>query len=152
MEQPEFAVFNYRHAERAGMSRGRRAFFLLGLAVAPVVAFFAFPVGVIALPLPLIAYFGAARKLSLGTRYLLCGNSIVYYANVARLTLSEAQGKLSVESRNGKIFVLERERFPTGARKTDKVARNKAAKFGKVAGKIVDKVRKAAPAAELVGV
>lgn len=152
MEQPEFAVFKYRHAERAGMSRGRRVFFLLSLAAALIVAFFALPVGAVALLLPLIAYFGTARKLSLGTRYLLCGNSIVYYANVARLTLSEAQGTLRVESRNGQVFVLDREKFPTGARKSDKVARNKAAKFGKVAGKIVDKVRKAAPGAELVGV
>ena len=42
---------------------------------------------------------------------------------------------------------VERERFPTNARKKDKIAINKAAKFSKVSARIVEKVRRATPEA-----
>ncbi|MGB2881176.1 MAG: hypothetical protein WBC08_05310, partial [Rhodoferax sp.] len=83
--------------------------------------------------------------------YLLCGNSIVYYANVNRLTLSGANGTLRLQSQNGKSFVLERDKFPTGARKADKIKKNKAAKFDKVSSKIIEKVKKAAPRVDMIG-
>jgi hypothetical protein len=88
----------------------------------------------------------------LGPRYLLCGQTIVYYANVKRLTLSRGTGTLRVQSNNGQSFVLERDKFPTNARKADKIQKNKAAKFDKVADKIIDKVRKATTSADLIGV
>jgi hypothetical protein len=152
MDKPQFAVFKYRHEGHAGLDRVRQVLFYIGLAVALIATFADFPAGVAVFFAPLLVYISAARKLSLGTRYLLCGNDIVYYGNVTRLALSEKEGKLSVRSANGKTFVLERERFPTGARKADKIKKNRAAKFGKVAAKIVDKVRKASPAVELVGI
>ena len=93
----------------------------------------------------------AGRQLQLGPRYLLCGNSIVYYANVNRLTLSGANGTLRLQSQNGKSFVLERDKFPTGARKADKIKKNKAAKFDKVSSKIIEKVKKAAPRVDMIG-
>jgi hypothetical protein len=76
----------------------------------------------------------------------------VYYGNVRRLTLSQARDSLQVQSANGRVFVLERDKFPTSARKTDKIARNRAAKFDKVSGKIIEKVRKAVPNVELSGI
>ena len=59
---------------------------------------------------------------------------------------------MCVTSASGKQFVLERERFPTNARKTGKIAHNRAVKFDKVSAKIVEKVCKASPAVERLGV
>lgn len=152
MDQVEFAVFKYRHEGHAGLSRGRRWLFYIGLGVAVVATFADFPAGIAVFFAPLMVYITVAKKLSLGPRYLLCGSNIVYYGNVTRLAMSAVDGKLSVRSANGKTFVLEREKFPTGARKADKIRKNRAAKFDKVAAKIVERVRKASPAVELVGI
>jgi hypothetical protein len=71
---------------------------------------------------------------------------------VKRLTLTRGSGTLRVQSSNGQNFVLERDKFPTNARKADKIKKNKAVKFDKVADKLIEKVRKAAPGASLTGV
>ena len=47
--------------------------------------------------------------------------------------------------------MLERDKFPTGARKADKIKKNKAAKFDKVSSKIIEKVKKAAPRVDMIG-
>ena len=100
---------------------------------------------------PALAYLMAGKFLKLGPRYLLCGKSIVYYANVKRVVQSTAKGSLQLQSTNGQMFVLERDKFPTGARKADKIAKNKAAKFDKVSAKIIEKVRKANGDADVSG-
>ena len=64
---------------------------------------------------------------------------------------SSTKGSLHVQSANGQSFVLERDKFPTGARKADKIAKNKAAKFEKVSNKIIEKVRKANGDADVSG-
>jgi hypothetical protein len=86
------------------------------LAVAAIASVLAFPFGAALWLVPLILWFSGPRQLQLGPRYLLCGNAIVYYGNVTRLTLSRAQGSLRLQSANGQVFVLERDKFPTGAR------------------------------------
>lgn len=152
MTPTEFASLKYQHKDRAGLSRARRWFIGISLLVAAALAYRAFPPGAMLLLLPLIAWLSAPRLLLLGPRYLLCGKTVVYYANVKRLTLSPAQGVLRVQSANGQTFVLERDKFPTGARKADKITKNKAAKFDKVSGKIIDKVRQASSNVELHGI
>jgi hypothetical protein len=152
MTPTEFAIFKYQHTDRASPGQARRRFVYASSAVAAIASVLAFPFGAALWLVPLIAWFSAPRQLQLGPRYLLCGNAIVYYANVKRVALSRAQGSLRLQSANGQVFVLERDKFPTGARKADKIAKNKAAKFDKVAGKIVEKVRKAASGAEVSGV
>ena len=42
--------------------------------------------------------------------------------------------------------------FPTNARKSHKIAANKAAKFSKVSQKLIERVRHASPSVELSGV
>ncbi len=78
-------------------------------------------------------------------------NTIVYFGNVKRMTLSPAHGKLRLECTNGKAFVLERDKFPTGARKAEKIKKNKAKKFDKVSSKIMEKVRAASANVVLIG-
>lgn len=152
MTPTEFARFKYTHTEAVTRSRARTLFVVTSLAVAVLVmGLFAFLLGLVMLVVPLVAWMTAPRQLLLGPRYLLCGTAIVYYGNVKRLTLSAAQGKLRLECLNGKTFVLERDKFPTGARKANKISKNKAAKFDKVSAKIVDKVRNASRNAVLIG-
>lgn len=151
MTPTKFATFKYRHADRSNPSPERRWFAYGCLAVAVLTTLLAFPVGAVTLLVPLIAWLSAPRQLQMGPRYLLCGEAIVYYANVKRATVSKAKGSLQLQSANGQVFVLERDKFPTGARKADKIAKNKAAKFDKVSAKLLEKIRKANAAAEVVG-
>ena len=155
MTPTEFAQFKYQHADAAVRSVARLWFvgislgvglFLLSMRSVPL------PLALFAMAVPAVAWFSASRHLLLGPRYLLCGKAIVYYANVKHLSLSRTSGTLRVQSNNGQSFVLERDKFPTAARKAAKIKKNKAAKFDKVADKIIEKVRKAAPGADLSGV
>lgn len=155
MTPTEFSQFKYQHGDTAIRSRTRRWFTGISLGVALLVivsGYLEFPVSLVTLLVPLIAWTTAGRHLLLGPRYLLCGQTIVYYANVKRLTLSRGTGTLRVQSNNGQNFVLERDKFPTNARKADKIQKNKAAKFDKVADKIIEKVRKSNTHADLIGV
>lgn len=152
MTPTEFASFKYQHNDKAGLTRARRWFIAISLPVAAVLAYPAPIPGAMLFLLTLFAWMSAPRLLLLGPRYLLCGKTIVYYANVRSLTLSPTQGVLRMRSANGQTFVLERDKFPTGARKTDKIAKNKAAKFDKVSGKIIAKVRQASSNVELHGI
>lgn len=151
MTPTEFATFKYQHTDPASRSKQRMVFAGASLVVALLATVIAFPFGAVSLLVPVIAWFSAPRQLLLGPRYLLCGNAIVYFGNVKRMTFAPKQGKLRLECTSGKAFVLERDKFPTGARKADKIAKNKAKKFDKVSGKIMDKVRAASANVVLIG-
>jgi len=152
MTPTAFANFKYQHTDAVSRSPARVGFAIASLCLALLaMGLFAFPVGAVMLVVPLVAWLSAQRQLLLGPRYLLCGNTIVYYGNVKRVTLSASHGKLRIECNNGKAFVLERDKFPTGARKTDKIAKNKAKKFDKVSSKIMEKVRAASANVVLIG-
>lgn len=152
MTPTEFATFKYQHTDGVSRSKQRTMFAAASLAVAVVaIALTGSPAAMGLLVVPAIAWFSVPRQLLLGPRYLLCGNAIVYFGNVKRMTLTRSQGKLRLECVNGKAFVLERDKFPTGARKKDKIAKNKAKKFDKVSGKIIDKVRAASANVVMMG-
>lgn len=152
MTPTEFAIFKYQHTDPATRSQKRIWFAGGSLAIAVLVNWFVgFGPAAALLVLPLVAWFSAPRQLQLGPRYLLCGNTIIYYANVRKANLSNAQGKLRLVCANGKAFVLERDKFPTNARKADKISKNKAAKFQKVANKVIEKVRSASAKADFSG-
>ena len=146
MEQPQLAVFNYKHGGRTRLGGRRKTFFLVSLALALIVAVVAFPAGLGAFLVPLIIFLARSGTLCIGPRYFICGDNIFYYANVTQLRLAEGEGRLSLQMADGKGFVIEREKFPTNARKAHKVEANKAAKFNKVTARIIDKVRRASPA------
>jgi len=155
MTPTEFAQFKYQHADAAVRSVARLWFMGISLGVGLILLSMRsvpLPLALFAMAVPAVAWFSASRHLLLGPRYLLCGKAIVYYANVKHLSLSRTSGTLRVQSNNGQSFVLERDKFPTAARKAAKIKKNKAAKFDKVADKIIEKVRKAAPGADLSGV
>ena len=147
LEQPKLASFKYKHGSRISLTGKRKMAVVVSLLVALVVGKLLFPFGLLALIVPAIIYLAGGRTLVLGPRYLICGDQIIYYANVTELKLSEAEGTLSLQTGKAVPFVIERERFPTNARKKDKIAANKAAKFNKVTARITEKVRRASVAA-----
>ena len=147
LEQPKLASFKYKHGSRISLTGKRKMAFVVSLLVALIVGKLLFPFGLLALIVPAIIYLAGGRTLVLGPRYLICGDQIIYYANVTELKLSEAEGTLSLQTGKAVPFVIERERFPTNARKKDKIAANKAAKFNKVCARVTEKVHRASVAA-----
>lgn len=147
-----FATFKYQHAHRPTLGVQRLWFIRISLALSLAFELLAVryhSIGLVLALMALIAWLSAPRTLQLGPRYLLCGQQIVYYRNVKSVTLSRAAGTLRILAHNGQTFVLERDKFPTNARKAEKIKVNKAAKFDKVAEKIIDKVHQTAPHAEV---
>ena len=151
MAAPNLATFKYQHRDRVAPPLVGLAVFLLVLAVLGYgiysdngfVIFLAIAGGVVA------SIKWPKRNIALGPRYLLCGNTLIYYANVRRMELTPGR-ELVLHWGDKNVFKLERNRFPTNARKTPKIEKNKTAKFQKVSGKIIERVEHAAPAAKLV--
>lgn len=144
LSKTTFTHFSYEHTDGVARSRQRMAFVGASLALALVaMVVFGVPTGAALLAVPLIAWVAAPRQLLLGPRYLLCGNTIVYFGNVKRMTLSPAHGKLRLECTNGTAFVLERRRFPRGVRTLEQLTKPKATRFDQLSAKIIAKVRAA---------
>lgn len=148
MATAQLNAWKYKHAGPGTRSRGQKllaAALLLGAVAAfrePPLAIFLFIAG-------LVALFAGSKKILLGPRYLICGSEIVYFANVERVDRDDVAGTLCLAAADGPPLVLERDKFPTNARKADKIARNRATKFAKVAERIVSAVHAANPAAEI---
>ena len=60
------------------------------------------------------------------------------------MVLSRSSGTLELFGADGPVLRLERDKFPTNARKPDKITRNKATKFEKVSARIIERVLHAA--------
>lgn len=88
---------------------------------------------------------GISKPLLIGSRYLIVGDRIVYYQNVTQARLDEEKQTLTLSSDRCKNLVIAAEKFPTNARKSEKIKINKTAKFEKVTGRILDRLRLAAP-------
>jgi hypothetical protein len=152
MEKTGFAVFKYKHAGPAGISDKRLKVCKFSAIAGLVMVFIFFPVGAALLVLALGAWLTAPKCLSLGPRYLICGDRIVYYGNVRKIDFELDAGRLTLQPTADIPFVIEQENFPTNARKSHKIAANKAAKFSKVSGKLIEKIRQASPSVELSGI
>jgi hypothetical protein len=152
MDRKKFALIKYDHGEPVSLSGARWAVLALILVAAAGALFVVPPLSFILAVVAFIVAFGQTRRLYVGPRYLICGGKILYYANIQRVSLEAGGERLVLSSSTGRVLVLEQDRFQTNARKPDKVVANKAARFQKVAQKIVKHVRRAAPHAELKGV
>jgi hypothetical protein len=155
MDGTTFATWKYQHAG-AGYRHRARAALTGALLVAAMVTGTLFADQTILPPiilfvLALIAFFHSRKVILVGPRYFICGDAIVYYANVTRMALDDRAGTLRLFTASGQGFTLERDKFPTGARKADKIAKNKAAKFAKVSASLIGKIQRASPAVETVG-
>jgi hypothetical protein len=88
---------------------------------------------------------GYSKPLLIGSRYLILGDRIIYYRNVSRAFIDKDAQTLTVVCERGQPLVISAEKFPTNARKPDKIRINRTAKFEKVAGRIIDRLKEAAP-------
>ncbi|HEX5803206.1 MAG TPA: hypothetical protein VFY24_09280 [Azospira sp.] len=150
-EAAAFAVFKYKHGSRTRVSPARRKWVVGSAVAAAVASLVLFPVGAALFLLPLAIWLTVPRQLALGPRYLICGEVIVYYGNVDKVVLDRKAGRLTLVASGDRRFAIERERFPTNARKSQKIAANKDAKFAKVAEKLIAKIRHASPGVEVSG-
>ena len=140
----EFSTFKYQHTE-AAIRSGKRWIFIgicVGVGLFVLIMWSKMiPLWVIPLVAALIAYFSAPKHLLIGTRYLLCGTTIIYYSNVTQCTNNLTT--LTIKTNKGQRWTLERDKFPTGARHEPKITKNKQEKFDKVSAKIIEKIKKA---------
>jgi hypothetical protein len=155
MDRKKFALIKYDHGERVGLGAVRwiALAVVLTLAVGFMIAIpplfpFSIMMGIVAV----VAITRQPKQLCLGPRYIICGRKILYYANIQSVTLKEDQGLLVLQSSTGQTLVLDQDKFQSNARKLEKIAAHKEARFNKVALKIVDRVQRASPNAQLKGV
>lgn len=154
MDATKFATWKYKH-DGAGFRNPKQRIFSGALLLGALIAQFRFHAPLASFPLfimGVITFFYAAKKIFLGPRYLICGSNIVYYNNVVRLALDEAAGNLLLVTAANQSFTLERDKFPTNARKADKIVKNKAAKFDKVSQNLIGKVLRASPGVQTTGI
>jgi len=151
MDEARFATWKYQHAGAGYRSRARLIWAAVFFAGA-LTAFRLPPLAIGLLIASLVLFFTSTKKIFVGPRYLICGQTIVYYNNVVRMTLEEGSGVLSLVTAANQTFVLERDKFPTNARKADKIKKNKASKFAKVSANLIAKVLRAVPQVETSGI
>ena len=154
MDKTRFASWRYRHGQPISFSPSQHRHLLIGLgitllawlAVSHAAAYvLAFLIAVYA-----VKIWPPGDRLLLGPRYLLCGNTLVYYANIRCCSLQPGP-ELHIHSGEHDLLVLKRDHFPSNARKAEKIARNQQAKFDKVCTRLREKVRAANPAVILDG-
>lgn len=150
---PKLGTFKYDHPDRTPVGWVN---WLAGLLCVPVaIAGFSVapPLGIAAGVATMIfwALRLPKRQIRLGPRYAIVGNTIVYFRNVRKMEF-KAGHELTLHWGKDRSLKIELSRFPTNARKADKIAKNKAAKFEKVSGKIIDRVLHASPTVELAGI
>lgn len=145
MAPEQFAIFSYHHDGAVGRSRPRVVFCVVTSVAVALASIAVSPAWALAFLVPFIAWFAVPKRLFVGPRYLLCGDQILYYANVVRVSQNRKEGTLTLETATGSRFVLDRRLFSTGARKPEKIEALKEAKFSKVSQKIVDRIRRATP-------
>ncbi len=90
---------------------------------------------------------GISKPLVVASRYLILGDQIVYYRSVTRVHLDKGRQTLTISPSKGKPLVISADKFPTSARKIDKIKANQAVKFGKVSGKIIERLNAVVPEA-----
>ena len=103
---------------------------------------------VLALPVALTAHImraGYDLNLVVAGRYLIVGETIVYYRAVSQAKLDRVNETLTLVTDKGRRLVIESVRFPTNARKPDRIAANRRAKFDKATGKIIERLRAIVP-------
>ncbi len=154
MDNRRFAAWKYDHGDKTRLTLRQRQIGCAGLLLVVPACLIAIPAGIL-LAIAAFIYLGIVWPkvgLILGPRTLQCGNRLVYFNQVTRVQLEAAAGEMTLYSGEREVFRLEMARFPTNARKTDKIARNKRAKFDRVAAKLAARIRAASPDVEMRGV
>lgn len=151
MAKKDFASYKYNTPTGSAVSIGtlvRHKLFMLLLLLAVGAAVYFFPHGLFALMVPLIAYLfirSSQNCLIIGNRYLINGNQIIYFKTIQRLVKTQSGQTLKLIGHSGNAVTIEQDRFPTNARKPQKIAINKRNKFNKVCDKIISRMALESP-------
>lgn len=143
MEAREAAVYGYQLDNTMNKLIGASiaAVFLgIGCAVSLSPWFFLF----LLIPVGIIVYVkrsGCNKPLLIASRYLILGERIIYYRTVSSAILDTGRQTLTLSMPRGNSVIIAADRFPTNARKPDKIKNNKSAKFKKVADKIISRLQ-----------
>lgn len=103
---------------------------------------------VLVLPLGIVIHLireGIQKNLVIAPRYLIVGETIIYFSTVSKALVDRQKQILTLISDKGKRVVIEAERFPTNARKDFKIKANKTAKFDKVVAKVLQRLQGVTP-------
>ena len=156
MRPPKFAEFSYLHDD-AVWPAWLKVLLVTGL-LAALAAVYVWSVSAIPFVIPglifwiiLISMLAPRRKIILSPRYIVCGNTVMHFRNIRIMDIQAAQGRLKLVTASGQMLTLEREKFPTKARKAHKIEANQQAKFCKVADKLIACVRISTPEATIRG-
>lgn len=141
------SVFKYNNKDKLTFSTKQKIIISILMLTSLLLIFKFLVIGIILSVISLI-YIGISypkRTIKVESRYLICGKTIVYYKNINRIVLNKYLGLLLLYSGDNLVFKLEKELFPTNARKPDKIINNKNKKFEKVSDKIINKIIKTSP-------
>jgi hypothetical protein len=84
-------------------------------------------------------------QIVIGRRFVVVGQDIFYYRNLSQVKVDAAKQTLALFKGSFPVCVIKAEAFPTNARKDDKIAKNRRAKFAKVESKLLARILQAAP-------
>lgn len=85
-----------------------------------------------------------SRKIVLGNKYLLEGDTVIYYQNLTQLIIDYNKGLLKL-STPSKSILINRENFPTESKKEHKIKISQDKKFRKISQRVYDLVKKSNP-------
>ncbi len=152
METKGPAAFKYKVDENSNLTASVTLVATILVSIACVVNFGGWFAPTLLVPLVIGIYLiklGMVKQLVITARYLIVGNSILYYNTVARVQLDRHRQVLTLVSEKGRRLTIEAEKFPTNARKDFKIQANKTAKFDKACEKILARLSGVTP--EIIG-
>lgn len=146
MATTEFASYKYRLGGSEVTPLGLAA---AGVALAALAGARLTPWTLVLLLFPLFVLVRHLRRVNgsllIAGRYVIVGETIMYYRNVSRVRLDRERRTLTLVSGSGRQLVIAAERFPTNARKADKIRVNTTAKFEKAVDKLMQRLRETVP-------
>ena len=92
---------------------------------------------------------GCSKPLLITSRYLILGDRIMYFGTVTRASLDKEKQTLTIIADKGRSLTIAADKFPTNARKPDKIRINRSAKFDKVSERIMARLRVVSPDLDL---
>ncbi len=148
METKGPAAFKYKTDERSNATAVVAMITATFLSIIGIANFGGWFLPILLVPLLIAIYLikeGMAKGLVIAPRYLILGDSILYYSTIAKAQLDRQRQILTLISERGKRLTIEAERFPTNARKEFKIKANRTAKFDKAVEKILARISGVAP-------
>lgn len=135
----KFFSYKYNHGGDAYRSPKRKALCFALAIIALGMNFLFFPFAIPLFIIPAIAWFAAPTMIYIGPRYLICNSTIMYFAEITHTTPFDdamSTGLFVATGQHGRKLAIERDRFPSNARKDHKIRAHREKKFAKLANRI----------------